>query len=203
MRVRFLSLYLDGKATVLNIDDSKIVSKKESRRIWPNKVIPCEVEDLIVLRKESEEADIIIAQLEEANKLVLGEIDQIKFELNLLASESQYKTESSQPVVPPPMKSSPSKFIYQHSFSLKNETYRVMDIVPLQDMAVLSVWNKPKQQYGLRKVNLYDPTQTEFIPNHNGPIKDIKNVLQDKVLSTGLDKTLKITSLTSNQVVQS
>ncbi|KAG2230875.1 hypothetical protein INT48_003038 [Thamnidium elegans] len=180
----------------------KVVTKSEPRRIWPNKFIPCNVDDLKLLKKESEEADMMITQLEEANKLILEQIDQVKFELNLLASESQSKSTNSQPSTQP-TETLPSKFVYQHLFSTKDETYKVMDIVPSQDMAVLSVWNKPKQQYGIRKVNLYDPKQTEFIPNHSGQIKDIKSVLQNMVLSTGLDKTLKLTSLTSKQVVQS
>lgn len=67
------------------------------------------------------------------------------------------------------------------------------------DRAVVSVWKQ--QQYGFRKMNLYDTSLTEFIPNHSGIIKDLKYITSDMVLSTGLDKTLKLTSLQSNQVV--
>lgn len=78
-----------------------------------------------------------------------------------------------------------------------------MNLDPMEDRVVLSVWKNMHQQYGLRKINLYDPTQTEFISNHSGIIKDLKHTTNNLILSTGLDKTLKLTSLLSNQVVLS
>lgn len=70
-------------------------------------------------------------------------------------------------------------------------------------MAVISVANKISNTFGIRKVNLLDPSLTEFIPNHTAQIKDVKHsTCNNVILSTGFDKTLKLTSLVTNQVVQ-
>jgi hypothetical protein len=77
-----------------------------------------------------------------------------------------------------------------------------MDLIPNKDMVILSVCNKFNQSFGIRKFNIYDPSITEYIPTHRGQIMDLKPAFNDMILSTGLDKTLKLTSLTTNQVVQ-
>lgn len=70
-------------------------------------------------------------------------------------------------------------------------------------MVALSVSKPSAKSFGIRKVNLLDQSLTEFIPNHSAQIKDIKNASNNMILSTGFDKTLKLTSLLTNQVVQS
>jgi hypothetical protein len=70
-------------------------------------------------------------------------------------------------------------------------------------MAAVSVSKYSTKTFGIRKVNLLDQSLTEFIPNHTAQIKDIKDAHNNMLLSTGFDKTLKLTSLATNQVVQS
>lgn len=81
-----------------------------------------------------------------------------------------------------------------------------MHINVAEDLAILSAHKKPNQlqPYGFRRVNLRNPSLTDFIPIHNGHIKDIKRAYNGSgmILSTSLDKTLKLTSLKSKQVVQ-
>ena len=70
-------------------------------------------------------------------------------------------------------------------------------------MAVLATYRPRSHTFGLRKVNLYDPSLTEFVPlHHQDRIRDIKHS-NSMVLSTGDDKTLKLTSMIKNTVVQS
>ncbi|KAG2205032.1 hypothetical protein INT47_002656 [Mucor saturninus] len=175
------------------------LTKAEPRRIWPNKVIPCDEADLIELKKQHAEADLIIQGLKEANEAIQQQIDKAIFDHLVLQAEDR-----SNRIISPSQimqMSQPSIFVHQRSFSKKNEKYRVMDVDPMGDRAVVSVWKE--QKYGIRKMNLYDITSTEFIPNHSGIIKDLKYNTENMVLSTGLDKTLKLTSLQSNQVVLS
>jgi hypothetical protein len=75
---------------------------------------------------------------------------------------------------------------------------------PLEDMAVVSTYQSQKRLYGFRKINMYDPSVTEFIStNHQNVIRDIKHSSNGMILSTGDDKTLKLTSIVKNLVVQS
>lgn len=71
-------------------------------------------------------------------------------------------------------------------------------------MAVVSAYQSQKRLYGFRKINMYDPSVTEFIStNHQNVIRDIKHSSNGMILSTGDDKTLKLTSIVKNLVVQS
>lgn len=71
-------------------------------------------------------------------------------------------------------------------------------------MAVVSTHQQATRRYGFRKINMYDPSATEFIPtNHQNTIRDVKHSPNGMLLSTGDDKTLKLTSISKNLVVQS
>jgi E3 ubiquitin-protein ligase RFWD3 len=71
-------------------------------------------------------------------------------------------------------------------------------------MAVISTHKLLSRTFGFRKVNLVDPSVTDFIPtNHKGTIRDVKHSSVGMLLSTGDDKTLKLTSTHNNLVVQS
>lgn len=71
-------------------------------------------------------------------------------------------------------------------------------------MAVISTYRQHRRTFGFRKVNLVDPSVTDFIPtNHKGIIRDVKHSPVGMLLSTGDDKTLKLTSTKNNLVVQS
>lgn len=79
-----------------------------------------------------------------------------------------------------------------------------MDLNPLEDMAVVSTFQQATGRYGFRKINMYDASVTEFIPtNHQNVIRDLKHSPNGMLLSTGDDRTLKLTSITKNIVVQS
>lgn len=58
--------------------------------------------------------------------------------------------------------------------------------------------------YGFIKYSLLDPMQSEAVRLHTKEIRDIKPSPRTDglVLTASLDKTIKLTSLTSNTVVQ-
>lgn len=93
--------------------------KSDPRRIWPNKVIPCNETDLIALRKQHAEADLTIQSLKEANEAIMQQIDQAKFDLSVLQSENRSnKLISPSHII---QLSQPSTFLHQRSFSITNE----------------------------------------------------------------------------------
>jgi E3 ubiquitin-protein ligase RFWD3 len=59
-------------------------------------------------------------------------------------------------------------------------------------------------RYGFVKYSLLDPMQLEAVRLHNRDIRDIKPSPRTDglVLTASLDKTIKLTSLTSNTIVQ-
>lgn len=182
------------------------VTKSEPRRIWPSKVVPCSEDDLRELKKEHEEADATLQTLLEKKLRIDNEIQQIKEELNKYQSTEMLKKKmNSQNEATEHNGSQPEinrRYTLQHTFSMSNEKYRVSDLVLDRDMAVLSVANNMSNTFGIRKVNLFDPSLTEFIPNHTAQIKDVKQGSSNNIiLSTGFDKTLKLTSIATNQVV--
>jgi predicted transcriptional regulator len=84
-------------------------------------VIPCNEKDLISLRKEHEDADRIIEELKEANKAIMQQIDQAKFDLTLVQSEDKSNKLSSQISIQTVQVPQPPKFIHQRTFSLASE----------------------------------------------------------------------------------
>lgn len=98
---------------------SNTLTKGEPRRIWPNKVVPCDEIDLIPLRKEHAEADRIIQELKKSNEAIIQQIDQAKFDLAVLQSEDR-----SNKLITPIQTiqlSQPSMFVHQRTFLMTNE----------------------------------------------------------------------------------
>ncbi|CAO3638798.1 unnamed protein product [Mucor fragilis] len=95
-------------------------------------------------------------------------------------------------------------FTLKSIVSMTREVYHAVDLNPLEDMAVVSTFQQATGRYGFRKINMYDASVTEFIPtNHQNVIRDLKHSPNGMLLSTGDDRTLKLTSITKNIVVQS
>ncbi|KAL0137875.1 hypothetical protein V8B55DRAFT_1532862 [Mucor lusitanicus] len=162
--------------------------KRELRKIWPSKLIP---ENQAYL-DEAEELDQRLAQLATQNADIQKEMAERKVILNSF--------DSLQVVVPSQATSqemvdsqTPQKFTLKSTVSSRGEFYHAVDLNPLEDMAVVSTLQRATGRYGFRKINMYDPSVTE----------DIKHSPNGMLLSTGDDKTLKLTSITKNLVVQS
>jgi glucose/arabinose dehydrogenase len=80
----------------------------------------------------------------------------------------------------------------------------MIDLNPDLDMAVIATYKTLSRTFGFRKVNLVDPSVTDFIStDHKGTIRDVKHAPSGMLLSTGDDKALKLTSTHNNLVVQS
>ncbi|KAF1800787.1 hypothetical protein FB192DRAFT_1382316 [Mucor lusitanicus] len=181
----------------------QLTKKRELRKIWPSKLIPENQAYLDELTLELKELDQRLAQLATQNADIQKEMAERKVILNSF--------DSLQVVVPSQATSqemvdsqTPQKFTLKSTVSSRGEFYHAVDLNPLEDMAVVSTLQRATGRYGFRKINMYDPSVTEFIPtNHQNAIRDIKHSPNGMLLSTGDDKTLKLTSITKNLVVQS
>ncbi|KAI8348305.1 hypothetical protein BD560DRAFT_410807 [Blakeslea trispora] len=183
----------------------KQVVKSEPRRIWPTKLIPEREEDLKLLQADIEQAKNTLIDLATKNKQVKYEIDDCKRQLQSLVPEQELRRMNNTSM-PKPMTvaSVEQKLVYQYKIKIAHEMYQAMDLNSQLDMAVLATYKTKSHTFGLRKVNLFDPSLTEFVPvNHQDRIRHIQHSEQSMILSTGDDKTLKLTSMTKNTVVQS
>ncbi|CAO3682072.1 unnamed protein product [Rhizopus stolonifer] len=97
----------------------------------------------------------------------------------------------------------PKEFKLYEKFVSNTEKYRTAEVLPLFEMIVVSAEQSRNNTHGVRKINMFDSSTTEYIGLHLGQIKDLKTSSEKcMALSTGLDKTLKLTSLTNNVTVQ-
>ncbi|KAL0096667.1 hypothetical protein J3Q64DRAFT_1029596 [Phycomyces blakesleeanus] len=83
------------------------------------------------------------------------------------------------------------------------QSARTMALMPCASLAVVGMKHN-MHGHGIQKVNLADGSLTEFIPNHTNSIRDIKCSSYGRafILSTGLDKTLVLSSIYDNTVVE-
>jgi hypothetical protein len=105
------------------------VTKSEPRRIWPNKIIPCDESDIKPLRAEHEETDVILSSLIEQKMKINQEIQLVKDELNKYQTEEMLKKKLK------PKKTSPEeevskpivkkRYIYQNTFFIPNEVSEI------------------------------------------------------------------------------
>lgn len=78
-----------------------------------------------------------------------------------------------------------------------------MTVLPLFETIVVSAEQPRNNSHGIRKINLFNTSISEYIGLHFKQIKDIKTCSERYIaLTTSLDKTLKLTSLTNNVTVQ-
>jgi hypothetical protein len=86
----------------------------------------------------------------------------------------------------------------------KGHVYRVMEVCTDYEAVVMS-YQSQDNIHGIRKVSLLDLDNPDYIPLHSKSIRDIKSSPHqpDVVISTGLDKSLAITSLKSNTKLHS
>lgn len=100
------------------------MTKSEPRRIWPNKVIPCDEEDMKSVKQQHKKTDEELQTLQ--NTLALLKMDLEAAINESLQSEEMLKQqtlalakEKATEVVEPPKPK--GVFVYQRSFSIPNE----------------------------------------------------------------------------------
>ncbi|KAI8877722.1 hypothetical protein K501DRAFT_278183 [Backusella circina FSU 941] len=88
--------------------------------------------------------------------------------------------------------------------SRRGHLYRVMEVCTDYEAVVLS-YQSQDNIHGIRKLSLLDMDHPEYIPLHSKSIRDIKSSphQSDMIISTGLDKSLTLTSLKSNTKLHS
>ncbi|KAL9544498.1 hypothetical protein MBANPS3_007599 [Mucor bainieri] len=185
---------------------SLLTKQREIRKIWPSKLIPEDQAYIDGLNLELKELDQRLEQLATQNAAIQKEMAERKAILNSFGSLQMIVP--SQPLPPTTIEVVESQreqeFTLKGIVSMGGEVYHAVDLNPLEDMAVVSTFQQATRRYGFRKINMYDPSVTEFIPtSHQNVIRDIKHSPNGMLLSTGDDKTLKLTSIAKNLVVQS
>ncbi|KAL0074816.1 hypothetical protein F4703DRAFT_1891075 [Phycomyces blakesleeanus] len=72
-----------------------------------------------------------------------------------------------------------------------------------RDRILVASLKHPTKGYGIHKTSLLDPLSTDFTPIHDGLIRDIVySAKRGQILTTSIDKTLKISSALNNCVLQ-
>ncbi|KAI8891234.1 hypothetical protein K501DRAFT_265100 [Backusella circina FSU 941] len=178
--------------------------------VWPKKLTKPEPLHIKQLQEELDEFKK--QELEQVNaiKRVQAEIKQYRNELSLLSSSQPLIPRTATTIVQPPSPTQPltheiirSGFIDWEVIQLSTENAsRVLAFTHTEQDIIVSI--KHNGKYGLKKIKIEAPALSEFIGNHDGLIRDLKcSTHQNMALSTGSDKTLKLTSMDSNSVVQS
>ncbi|KAI8987313.1 hypothetical protein BDF20DRAFT_997986 [Mycotypha africana] len=179
----------------------KNVKKSEPRKVWATLTITEKHEDLHPLKHELEEARRRIELLQQEIATVHAEIDEYKHKLdniNTVSLTQEELSSASQEL------HSQNHFILKDRIAADNECFSLVESNPLMNMITISCYNSATRTFGVRKCNLYDLSVTEFIPlDHQATVKAMKLSDQGTLLSTGNDRTLKLTSLTNNRVIQS
>ncbi|KAL1925350.1 uncharacterized protein VTP21DRAFT_233 [Calcarisporiella thermophila] len=101
------------------------------------------------------------------------------------------------------------KFYPRETITISNQpnAARVMAFNSNDEMLIVSKsWgaNQAFTHHGIVKISLHDSAHQEFLPVHSKPVRDVQfNPHGEKhVLTTGLDRTLKISSLVGNMAIQ-
>ncbi|KAI8388435.1 uncharacterized protein BYT42DRAFT_560081 [Radiomyces spectabilis] len=172
--------------------------KNDLRVIWPTRITAYDATEMEAIKKELEGTRSRVVELEvEYDRLHLAYQQAIRA-LSKQASEleaSRLKIQSSiipdqQPVV------KIFKDMQAAQLSEERSVSRVMALNMASEIAIVSYIG-----YGAQKISLRDLSNTERLSIHELLVRDLK-CRGDTVLSTGLDKTLKMTSLQNNCVVQ-
>lgn len=92
----------------------------------------------------------------------------------------------------------PNRYFISKSKKLSDNRHicRVMALDPASNTAYMSF--KQSDQYGIITLNMLDMRQSPIIPIHDGLVRDIK-YSNGYLLSTSMDKTLKLTSTTTQE----
>ncbi|KAK4512491.1 uncharacterized protein ATC70_003192 [Mucor velutinosus] len=181
----------------------QLSKRREIRKIWPSKLIPEDQSYIDKLTSELKELDQRLAQLATQNADIQKKMVEKKAVLD--SFDSLLPVVPSQATTQEIVESQTEQgFALKSRVSMRGEVYHAVNLNPLEDMAVVSTFQQARRRYGFRKINMYDTSVTEFIPtNHQNIIRDIKHSPNGMLLSTGDDRTLKLTSVTKSLVVQS
>ncbi|CEG80742.1 hypothetical protein RMATCC62417_15038 [Rhizopus microsporus] len=182
-----------------------MVNKRDPRVIWPTKVLPEDEKMIKKLKEEIRSFKQVLDDCVQETSIVQFQLQQCRNELAKIKAEEALELKAMSAMAP--MESpitGPKEFKLCRTFSLESsEKYRVLTVLPSYHTIVVSVEKKQSCGYGLRKINLFDTEISEYIDLHSNWIKDIKSSSERYLtLSTSLDKTLKLTSLSNNVTVQ-
>ncbi|SAM07995.1 hypothetical protein [Absidia glauca] len=190
------------------------IRRPHLRPIWPNKIIH-DNDSILKLKLELEQAQAtledILRQLDNTNSQYLQCCSALREIPDDHPVPSQDPPQPPQKTLPPPLLDAPdASFQLVDTMMLSNERQvaRVMTVVPDEEMVVATM-KKGTQSHGLYKLSLRDLRSSEYLGNHTGLVRDVKssvNVIDNgnvTLLSTGLDKTLKLTSASNNCTVLS
>ncbi|KAI9264482.1 hypothetical protein BY458DRAFT_228430 [Sporodiniella umbellata] len=182
----------------------KHAAKKDTRVIWPTKMIHEDESEMKQLKDALEKSKNDLLFYLEETTLVQSQLKECRNRLSIAKMNEEVHL-STVPSVKEPFcdNTASKKFVLHTKYATNSEKYRTLAVLPLYDMIVVSSEMLQNKTHGIRKINMLDYTTTEYIGLHLDQIKDIK-VSSEKcmALSTGLDKTLKLTSLTNNITVQ-
>ncbi|CEP10775.1 hypothetical protein [Parasitella parasitica] len=182
----------------------QVSAKRDIRKIWSTVLFPEKDEYIRSLQSELDELNKKLEQLALQNANVQKELLEKKILLGSFSENIDIIPPTSAQTLPVISASQDAQFCFQNKTMVRGEFFNVVDLNPLEDMAVVSAYQSSKGRHGFRKINMYDSSVTEFIPtNHQNTIRDIKHSTNSIVLSTGDDRTLKLTSVTKNLVIQS
>lgn len=166
------------------------------------------VSELNAEREKRKRSEIDAELMRQKYKLLLNDYEKVKEEYaivkrmrldNPVSSHGDFSAGSSS------SQRSLGKFTLDRGIDLgSNTSCRSLAVSGLLNLLVASQSKSGLfNGYGLRKVSLFDMKSSEFILIHKGEIKDIAFHQRDAlVLSASNDKTVKLTTTLSNNVVQ-
>ncbi|KAI7871329.1 hypothetical protein BDF14DRAFT_1221843 [Spinellus fusiger] len=168
--------------------------------LWPTQVVPQDPTTLQHLKLALEATEYTISQREKELKASQETFNALCMELSALPKHYLMPTPNeSRPPSPPPLCYQYLPW-YTNVLSQERHKCRVMTINS-RDETVASSLHHPALGHGIHKTSLRDTHTTDFIPIHTNVIRDIKHS-QSTLLTTGLDKTLKLTCAHNNSILQ-
>ncbi|KAI8343894.1 hypothetical protein BC941DRAFT_407260 [Chlamydoabsidia padenii] len=192
-----------------------MVRRSHLRPIWPNKVFQDDDTLLNTLKQELEQTQATleetIRQLDDTNsqyqqcRLALKELSEDQL---LVSQDQQQQQQPRNNLKPASINSADASFHLVDTNLLSNERHvtRVMAVAPEEEMVVATM-KQGTHNHGLYKLSLRDLRSCEYIGNHSGLVRDVKSSTNKvdngnvTLLSTGFDKTLKLTSASNNCTV--
>ncbi|KAG0741828.1 hypothetical protein G6F57_010836 [Rhizopus arrhizus] len=162
----------------------QIANKKDMRIIWPTKVLAEDESEMKRLKNALEESKNILETYLNETLLVQKQLQECRNELAAVKADEilQLKAEIStanRGLSDNSHTTQSKEFQLCRSYVSGTEKYRTMTVLPLFETIVVSAEQPRNNSHGIRKINLFNTT-----------------------LTTSLDKTLKLTSLTNNVTVQ-
>ncbi|KAK9721890.1 RING finger and WD repeat domain-containing protein 3, variant 3 [Basidiobolus ranarum] len=203
---------------------NQIATKKDIRVIWAKKIVAVDTIEKDQALKEAqqekmlrEQADMKVARLQLAYQMASAELDKVHDELGRIRQEynrcrQQLGVMRSKYEAGPSLWScSPQgKYITVDTvpISLDNNSARVVTENSFLEQLFISRSlgsRSALEHHGLLRLNMRELSQQEFIPIHAKAVRDAhcSPIDNNLVLTTSLDKTMKLVSLTTNSVVQS